>query len=204
MSYYEPDNYDRDNYHMTDTSRTGFGVFGAQAKPSESLWLQYAHSMQSSYKYICRLRLDTCYSSPGTHICKASFEVYLYTPSYSILMTSFTSLSFPIVGVSSQHAQFGDDMLMSARRLGGFVSSKWKSAVGDTRPKRSMIRRLSSILYGEEENEETSSSEPGSTASNSSQPASPEPGLPRRRFSMSPSITETEINIMSPGNHPGE
>lgn len=120
-------------------------------------------------------------------------------------MTSFTPLSFPAVGMGSQHGHFGEEIRMSVRRLGGFVSSAWRNAVGNSRPRKSIIRRLSNIVYQDEENEEISSSEPSPSLERSwSQPASPGPGLPRRRSSLSPVVSEVELRVMDTGSHSDE
>lgn len=120
-------------------------------------------------------------------------------------MTSFTPLSFPAVGMASQNGQFGGDLLMSMRRVSSFFSSTWRAAVGDSGHGKSMIRRLSKIVSREDENEENSSAQPSPLERSWSQPVPLEPGLRhRRRFSMSPSVSDTEMRIMSPGTHPDD
>ncbi|KAJ0120561.1 hypothetical protein J7T55_015290 [Diaporthe amygdali] len=122
-------------------------------------------------------------------------------------MTSFTPLSFPVTGVSFQNGHFGLDVRTKVRGLSDFVSSKWRSAVGDSSPKKSMIRRLSEIVSGEEqeEAEENESAQPSPSETNSSEPASPEPSLLHgRRFSLSPSIGNAPRRRTSIWSHSGE
>lgn len=178
------------------------GVFSTRVKGVKpARWQPMGLAIPSRSIYLhCFSTTSPLLHAISTPHAMFDLELLLYAEGIdNYLMTSFTPLSVPGVGMASQTGQFGDEIRIGVRKFSQLVTGAWRSAVGDSaRPRKSTFGRLGKTVHRDEEMSEVSSAEPSPSLERRWSQAVPrESGHQQRRSWLRPSVSEVEMGSSS-------
>lgn len=177
------------------------GVFSPRVKGVKpARWQPMGLTIPSWSIYLhCFSAISPILHAISTPHAMFDLELLLYAEGIdSYLMTSFTPISFSGVGMASQTGQFGDEIRIGVRKFSQLVTGAWRSAVGDSRPRKSAFGRLGKTVHRDEEMGEVTSAEPSPSLERCWSQAVPrESGHQQRMSWLRPSVSEVEMGSTS-------